>query len=684
MSHYSEMEFLFSDINNNQNISKQLNTTSNSNTFNVLKEPSLSGSRPGYVLFKSKDGVDSDGIKNYIQSTVYKKENKSTNPYVNLINDFNATDGSHGAGLRLKASDFAYLHQLGVYPMNRMAILRRFPDGVFVPENLENMKIEPISTIVGWIPLDKNFSSVSFNETWTQTNERFDVALSEIIKKNTGGKLDIAAIVPIPDFAQGILFEFYKKAGITKSSNLNDSVDEVYEHYDPNSVTKEGRKIVKNNTWGLNNIPVGDPNVLNEAPFRNPEGQNIKSSFSFELEATYEQKLLGDVDPGSAMLDILDNIYAMGTSNMVFYWGDGSNVIQDAKNTASGKGNNLHAWWEFVYDITKSFWDTMIEILSSALKKVEDAAISVIDAGQTTDQANQNTAKLKSDQQNIINANQPIVDKSIKDNKVTPESITAQKKIDAAKKEIEKLNTQGISNSVDAKKNAAKKITTDMLSGLGTLAQTILTSTIAIHRFRLRGSIELMVGGADSSTPWHLTIGNPYSPWLNTSHIVIESATVETSNEMGFNDMPQRLTAKFTCRLSRSLGKQELMRMFNNTYRRTYSSPVRVSSSGTITPGVAPATSLNMNSNQFKDGTTSSTVDSTGKAVGVVNPAQTNPGMNGNSNDPSIVNYLNSKNQNSSYSSRAQMAANMGIQNYRGTAEQNTQMLNILRNQSNA
>jgi len=33
------------------------------------------------------------------------------------------------------------------------------------------------------------------------------------------------------------------------------------------------------------------------------------------------------------------------------------------------------------------------------------------------------------------------------------------------------------------------------------------------------------------------------------------------------------LTATFSCKFSRSLGKQELMRMFNNTYRRTYSYP---------------------------------------------------------------------------------------------------------------
>ncbi len=85
-----------------------------------------------------------------------------------------------------------------------------------------------------------------------------------------------------------------------------------------------------------------------------------------------------------------------------------------------------------------------------------------------------------------------------------------------------------------------------------------MTSTIAIHRFRLRGSIELMTGGKISSTPWYLTLGNPYSPWLATNHIIITSASVETSPEMGFNDQPQWLKAKFTCEFSRSLGKQEV------------------------------------------------------------------------------------------------------------------------------
>ena len=45
----------------------------------------------------------------------------------------------------------------------------------------------------------------------------------------------------------------------------------------------------------------------------------------------------------------------------------------------------------------------------------------------------------------------------------------------------------------------------------------------------------------------------------------------------------------------------------------------------------------------------------------------------------SIVDYLKSVGQSSDYSSRSALAAQQGIQNYQGTAEQNTQLLNILR-----
>ncbi len=48
----------------------------------------------------------------------------------------------------------------------------------------------------------------------------------------------------------------------------------------------------------------------------------------------------------------------------------------------------------------------------------------------------------------------------------------------------------------------------------------------------------------------------------------------------------------------------------------------------------------------------------------------------------SIVDYLKSQGQDSSYSARAKMAADMGITNYSGSGTQNTQLLNALKNSS--
>ena len=535
MAHYSEMDFLFSIKDNREAVIKQTNNLGNTkNIFDQKSKNPLQVSK--YVIYKGATGTEN--IKNKLKTKIYNNE-QSLNPYIKLLQDFNQEHPNPGAGLRLKAADLVYLRDLGVYPINRMTILRRFPEGCFVSENLEEMTIEPISTVIGWIPPDKNFGDISFNETWTTTNKRFDVLISDIVKK-TLGMSETKALFPVPDFAQGMLFLLYDKLGFLDSSGIDDSANETYEYYDPSTITKLSTGIenpstktgnADENKWGLNKIPIGDPNVLQEGPFRNWEGQNIKSDFSFDFETTYEQKFIGEIDPGSAMLDILDNLYAMGTSNMVFYWGDNSPIMQNAKKAASGSANNVNAWWVFIDQTFRKLWEVITELFNGIEKKVSEeynAAKAALTSALST-----NTTTVSGGTSGTANAANANATQKVKDSSLKQESISAISK----------------------------------------LMQTILTSTIAINRFNIRGSIELMTGGQISSTPWYLTIGNPYSPWLATNHILVTSAKIESGTEMGFNDQPQTLKITFKCIFSRSLGKQELMRMFNNTYRRTYNSP---------------------------------------------------------------------------------------------------------------
>jgi hypothetical protein len=580
MAHYSEMDFLFSEV-NRKYVNQTLDINSKDNTHNIFRN----GDNGGYVVYKTKynEGTK-NSIKKYLKEQIYDSM-KSGNPYMDIIKHFNVSSGKPGAGLRIKAVDLAYLRDLGVYPINRMVILRRFSEGMFVPENLDEMEIEPLSTVIGWIKPDANFGTIGFNETWTKTNERFDVALAEILKTATGGKID-ANLVPIPDFAQGLLFEIYKKAGLTTGSIENDIVDEHYEVYNSNDITLSAVSALENqqktnsnistntgstnkdtgdrDTWNLKNIPIGDPNVLHEGPFRDPSGQNIQSTFQFEIEAVYEQKLLGDVDPGSAMLDIIDNLYAMGTSNMSFYWGAESPLVKNAKNAIANKANNLNSWWIFVSELMIQFWETIKEMFTSLKDTIVRTASDLQAEAQKVMNNTEADQKKIDDYQKTIDAANAVIDDP-KSSKGDKEHYQKEKnKYELEKKKLE--DSKSINTSTSAALKGVSTFITDTL-------ESILTSTISIHRYRLRASLELMIGGSDSSTPWYLTIGNPYSPWIATNHIIVTAGSLETSTEMGFNDQPQWIKVKYTCQFSRSLGKQELMRMFNNTFRRTYSSP---------------------------------------------------------------------------------------------------------------
>ena len=508
------MDFLFSNPVNRDFVIGNIWDDS----LNILR----ASASPTYVVYKSKNANGHNMIKDYLKTNIYDKET-TVNPYIKLIKDFYTPPGVEGCGLKIQASHLAYLRDLGVYPINRMVILRKFPEGVFITENLGEMKVEPISTVIGWIPTDKPFSTISVNEGWSTMPERMDQVIAEIIKKNTG--IDLNKAIPIPDFTQGMLYEFYKRMGLTNTgANTALSVDESYEFYNPGlgATTKEEGG---GQPWGLNHIPIGDPNVLQEGPFRDPVGQNIKSDFQFSFETVYEQKMIGDIDPGSAMLDCLENLYAMGTSNMAFYWGDGAPIIAEFIAAATGEANKLDSWWVLVKDLTEKFWDTLTELFKAAKTKLLETVQQV-----------QQTAT------------------------------TQNAKAAAAQQVQQTATTQNA-------KAAAATLGQTILTDIEKLLPSILTSTVAIHRFKLRGSIELMVGGKMSAAPWHITIGNPYSPWINTNHIIVKSVTIDTSTEMGFNDQPQWIKANITCSFSRALGKQELMRMFNNTYRRNYDAP---------------------------------------------------------------------------------------------------------------
>ena len=148
--------------------------TNNDNTTTIR---GANASLSGYtVIYKDKTSTNTAGIINHIKNNVNSAESK--NPYADLISKF-----ASKPGMRLRPSDFAYLTDLGVYPINRMWILRRFSESVTVPDNLDEWVFAtpdasaniplPIATVVGWLQYDEKDIKISFNEVWKNKKKCF-------------------------------------------------------------------------------------------------------------------------------------------------------------------------------------------------------------------------------------------------------------------------------------------------------------------------------------------------------------------------------------------------------------------------------------------------------------------------------------------------------------------------------
>ena len=437
----------------------------------------------------SKDGK----LVNYYKEKVYDNLPSSANPYLNILSKF----GENGyEAVNFEEADFAYLTKLGVYPLNRLWVLRRFKEGDTVPDNLldwgKNIKAPyPISTVVGWIPPeDDKFFNVSFSESWTTTTDRVDEVLMKMLDKEF--KFKVASVAAIPGWSQGLMIGFLKKMG------LKTGFDEK-------------------------NIPMGNPNVLNEAATRladpSSQGQGLNSSVGMTLKTSYEQKYIGDVDPGSAMLDIIRNLTKMGSSDQLFFAGADNEIFNDIR-AASQIGNSSDLWISVIKKLINAFLDAVVSLFTDALKATG----------------------------------------LISDDLVTPTKLTETQKEEKAKEDAKKTGE----DLLKEQQGVIEKSIAVLKAGI----DIILGSTAAKWKWPLKGGMGVMTG--ENTTPWHLTIGNPTSPFVSLGNILVADVNLDFKNELGFNDIPTRLEVDIKIKQGRNLGAQEVFAMFNNGYKRAY------------------------------------------------------------------------------------------------------------------
>jgi hypothetical protein len=476
---FDEMRFL---INVSPNIKNKLN--SEGEIVND-KNPALSIGYSEKYNSKTDDFetntyvINKGDTKNFLKNDVNKLYSKGKNPYLELLKFSN--DPTTPKSLKLKSSDFAYLRDIGVMPINRLMILRRYPENSKVTVDLNDTNSEPISVVIGWVKKDVDLLNFTFNEIWEKqgSGDMLHLMIDNIIHDSFGVK--ISEIAPIPGWGLGFLFGILNKMGLTD-----------YNKY---------------------RLPIGDPNLLKESITRPHESFGLESSFNFELETIYENKYIAGIDPTVVNFEILNNLLKMGTSDVNTLGNSDSEIIDKLKN-AGNNANDVNAWTDLIGIFVTKF----NEALKDTLTEVKESLKTLIVSSEDNNTNTNNTDKSKS--------------------KLT------------------------ISNEkTDILTNAFKNIRNSVI-------KSILASTLARYKWPLRGSIGMFTG--DATTPWHLTIGNPYAPLLSMNNIYCKNVGITYGKDMGFNDIPKTINVKVSLVQGRSLGKQEIYNLFGVRYKRLY------------------------------------------------------------------------------------------------------------------
>src|SRR5574343_58895 len=277
--------------------------------------------------------------------------------------------------MTLKAIDFAYLKNVGVYPNNRLIVARRFRQPV--SDDLTTYRGKPISTLISWVNDGDDFLEVKFGEQWGRAEADLTGVLNDMgsefgigeVGGEGRGKMAGGGVgaIPLPGFTEGLQYQVMKKLGLTDAD--------------------------------AQNVPSGNPNLVREAMQRltiekGKAGAGLKPGLSIKMVVEYEQKFIAGVDPTMSWLDIIANALSFGTSNSECQFkgavGDGLKSLLDKLS----KGDVEGALTEFL----KNMIDAIAEVGSKLIDEM-------IQAGSPGDEADDPDAKaLKNILTNFVNA----------------------------------------------------------------------------------------------------------------------------------------------------------------------------------------------------------------------------------------------------------------------------------------
>lgn len=299
-----------------------------------------------YELMRKTGGKDGDKYKGVTNKALHNNDVYDTS-ILNIIEKLAPTKAA------LRPSDFAYLKNLGVYPNNRLMIVRRFAsptdDNIMVNRKTD---IPSLANVISWVTSDADFVSIDFGEVWDEASADFTNFLDSLGKDfgrkaegmGLGGLANAGGgILPLPGFTEIFQRKFLMNIGL-----LDEGADA--------------------------GSPAGNPNLIKEAKARKTVGYGVASSglmctISFAFVAEYELKFISGLDPSIVWMDIIGNILRFGTSESSNY-GLSREYAAKLKKWTNNPDKLLG---EMVKSIKTTIEDVKADVLA-AIQKIYDKA----------------------------------------------------------------------------------------------------------------------------------------------------------------------------------------------------------------------------------------------------------------------------------------------------------------------
>jgi hypothetical protein len=126
-----------------------------------------------------------------------------------------------------------------------------------------------------------------------------------------------------------------------------------------------------------------------------------------------------------------------------------------------------------------------------------------------------------------------------------------------------------VTEFVDAIRGFVKDLITKISNVVKTssVATELVAPVIKKYKIRLIGVANALTG--TTSTPWHVTIGNPKRPMFSSGDMQVMDVKLTMGDTLSYNDLPSTITAEITFKNARSLGGDEIYERFNNGVGRS-------------------------------------------------------------------------------------------------------------------